>query len=204
MANFDNKFYNAAEVRNGVTTDPRYNNFPISFPNADNEGATHVHMYPVKRPTLVSLAEAVRKISKKNTYGKSVASLAVGDRIGLFGVSSESDLVSVAWDAISINGFTGNLVLIDEAGLAPVPLAGVRHVRVGLTETVAAGATGVGSTVSKNVLKVDGVFVGATKYVAFEITSLPVDFADCPTIPDIWFNHNEFNHLTSFAQPNIA
>lgn len=94
-------------------------------------------------------------------------------------------------------------MLIDEQGLAPVDLAGVRKVRVGLVETAAAGATDVGATISKNVLKVDDVYVGATKYVAFEFTSVPASFATCPSIPDIAFTMNEFNHLTSWMQPNL-
>lgn len=195
-------FYNVSDVRNFAPTDPRLNNYAESFPNNDSEGSTHQEMYVVKRKTLC-LNAAFKRAALKNKYDKAVATYAVGETIGLFNIPSDSEIRSVTWDVQTTTGLVGKLVLVDESNATVTPLSGILKTRITTTETSAAGnGDNVGVAVSKNVLLLNQ-WVGATKYIAFQITALPADWKDCPRVPDICFNVNDFNHLTSYTTPNV-
>jgi hypothetical protein len=195
-------FYNIAPVRNHATTDPRLKNYAESFPDNDCEGSTHQEMYVVKRQQL-PLLEALKAATLKNKYGLALKTLAVGDLIGLVSIPSDSTLNSVCWDVTSITGLVGRMVLVAADGAAPAALEGSLHTRVDTTVTTASGdGDDVGAAVAKHVLETN-VYVGPTRYVAFEVTALPADWATCPRVPDVEFFVNFYNHMTSFAKPNV-
>jgi hypothetical protein len=196
-------FYNVSRVRNFASTDPRIDSYAGSFPNNDAERAHHLTAYGATGEKR-TLKEAAKAVALRNKHGASLRSWAVGDLIGIFSIPSDSELDSVSWDVATVNGFTGNLVLVDAAGTATA-LAGTKHSRVNTTSTTAAGAngSGVGTAVGKNVLLTPDTWVGPVRYVALEITALPSDWATCPVLPDVYFEVRSTNHLNSFQVPNV-
>ena len=190
--------YNVARVSNGAGTENIFAPTPLVVrPNCDAPPSTHL-INPIYQETFC-IKSALDKWRKET--GLPLTSLIVGNTVGLIAIASDSEVRSVAYNAVTINGFVFSIVMESGASLSGAKYANVACVTA---NTAGASLTLVGNAVERAfVIPTANPVRAVVDYVGMTITALPAAWATNPVVPNICVTATYVNHQTSFSLANV-